>query len=159
MEKLIINYFREFISLSHKSDVRQSGLSLVELMIVVSIIGILAATATQQYNSYTLKTRCNLSILAGDTDGDYKVGFLAISSFLNTLANNIDQDDAVKRREQEWHDFNRDKVVSFLDIGILISSLSLGENHICFQNGFKSHYNIDITKVSYYQIPRYGEED
>ena len=45
----------------------QKGFTLIELMIVVAIIGILAAVALPAYQDYTLRARLSEVILAGST--------------------------------------------------------------------------------------------
>ena len=45
----------------------QKGFTLIELMIVVAIIGILAAVAIPQYKNYTIKAKLGNSLTAVDT--------------------------------------------------------------------------------------------
>jgi type IV pilus assembly protein PilA len=45
----------------------QQGFTLIELMIVVAIIGILAAVALPQYQNYTTKSKWATNIMASDT--------------------------------------------------------------------------------------------
>jgi type IV pilus assembly protein PilA len=52
-------------------ETRQKGFTLIELMIVIAIIGILAAIAVPQYQQYTLKAKFSEVILA---TAPYKVG-------------------------------------------------------------------------------------
>jgi type IV pilus assembly protein PilA len=55
----------------------QKGFTLIELMIVVAIIGILAAVALPAYQDYTIRARVSEGMLLG---ADYKAALSAVTS-------------------------------------------------------------------------------
>jgi type IV pilus assembly protein PilA len=73
---------------------QQSGFTLIELMIVVAIIGILAAIALPAYQDYTIRAKVSEGILAASA---IKVGvaesfaddaLVGVAAFCGALANN-----------------------------------------------------------------------
>ncbi|KPZ59078.1 Fimbrial protein precursor [Pseudoalteromonas sp. P1-13-1a] len=61
---------------------KQQGFTLIELMIVVAIIGILAAVALPQYQLYTKKSKFTEVVLASSA---YKAGVETCAMKLDTL--------------------------------------------------------------------------
>ena len=64
----------------------QAGFTLIELMIVVAIIGILAAVALPAYQDYTVRAKTSEVILAASSAKNGVAEFAAINSLLPTSA-------------------------------------------------------------------------
>ena len=75
----------------------QQGFTLIELMIVVAIIGILAAVALPAYQDYTVRAKVSELILAGSAGKVQVSEYFQVKGALPTAAQLVlnDADDAV----------------------------------------------------------------
>ena len=109
---------------------RPSGFTLIELMIVVAIIGILAAIAIPMYQSYTIRTQVtegiNLSSSAKVAVSDY---------FMNTGS---------------WPTNNSAAGLAAADqiVGEYTAQVAVSNNVIQIQYGNQAHYQINGQSVT-----------
>lgn len=64
----------------------QKGFTLIELMIVIAIIGILAAVALPAYQDYTVRAKASELILAGSTAKNLISEYVIINNVIPTSA-------------------------------------------------------------------------